>query len=352
MIINNIGVLAAAVRKSITDTFTRANSSNINPATDGSVWTILRGVWTISGNRATTTTAASEKPLIIQEIPFENVDILQKSPQIGTSTALWVSDANNWWAVGVDASSVNCNCVTSDCCGAYGCTTTGCTGTGCTGYGCIATGCTSEGCTGTGCTGWGCNGYYYYSTPDVCVGYTCTRYRWVDSANRLVCVEATCTSWRYGISGYACTYGCTTYGCNQYGCNTYGCTTEGCTGTGCTTFGCTGLGCTSMTTCTTCQTCYPKYLRVIQSAANVISTTASWLIGDVVLGSFRVKTLGKQITAQAYSDVNGVVRQGSEFSTTQESATPTNKFGLTISPTQFLQGNSSGGININSNQQV
>jgi hypothetical protein len=388
MILNNLGAIAAAVRKSITDTFVRSNSADINNpgSVDGSKWDILRGSWNISGNRGTTSsqptspTQTSNMPLIVQEIPFENVDILQRSPQPGTSSALWVTDANNWWAVGIETTSITCNCVTSACCGLYGCTTYGCTTRGCTATGCTAFGCTTYGCSTTGCTGYGC-------TETGCTKSGCTTYGCVSSftyCSRFVCTTYGCRSYyrergftycsSYGCTKFECetllarcdvrgctkygclTFGCTKTGCTSTGCTAFGCTATGCTATGCTTYGCTAFGCTAngcvfTTTCTTCQTCYPKYIRVFQSIANQITTLATWFIGETLIGSFRVKTNNNIITAQSYDDVNGLVRQGAEFSydATSRSPVKTTKFGLVITPANYNQGNSSGGIVINSN---
>lgn len=326
-------LVIGSLAKKIIDTFTRPDSSNINPSTDGSLWKTLRGTWSISSNRVTTTAPSSGQtsnmPIIVKDSAFSDVDILQNSTLNGTSTALWVTDSNNWWAVGIDKVSENCNCTSYSCCNAYGCT-----GYGCTGYGCTSTGCTGYGCTSTGCTA-------YFNQPVYgCIRSGCTKYTYVS----------------YYQYTYCSTYGCITSGvtgyvpkCTAYGCTGYGCTAYGCTGYGCTSYGCTEYGCTAPATCTTCSTCYPKYIRVFQSIANTMSSIISWSIGDVIVNSLRVKTSGDTISAQAYSDVNGEVVEGTEKTYTPSSPTKTKKFGIVITPSSLEQGSSSGGFTIDSN---
>jgi len=341
--------VTSSVRKVSEDTFQRADESGQIIATDGSRWQKLRGLWGISTNKlvsSSSPTSLADSPIIVEDFPTKDVNILQKGTGPGTTTALWVTDENNWWAVGIDSQSTNCNCTDYSCCVAYGCTGYGCTGYGCTAYGCTATGCTATGCTAYGCTsGYGlCTSGYGLCTGYGCTAYGCTKY----TSGK--CSGYGCT--RFGCTGFGCTsFGCTTFGCTKYGCTATGCTAEGCTASGCTSSGCTSSGCTQSSTCTTCQTCYPKYIKVFKSVASAISTLVSWTPGSDLIKSFRVKTKGNLIQVQAYSDDYGQTVYGSEnvYDATSENPQRTNRFGIMITPATMDQANYSSGIRIEIN---
>jgi hypothetical protein len=349
-----VGV-SSSVRKTIIDTFTRADPQQVTKSVDGGRWKNLRGTWSINNNKleSSDNISNSNLPMVVQDIPFKDVNILQKSAQPGTSTALWVTDADNWWAVGIDSTTSACNCTNYECCAAYGCTGYGCTSSGCTSTGCTATGCTATGCTKTGCTKTGCTSYGCQISG--CTAYGCRAYGCTGRNSKGNCISFGCTS--YGCQSYGCaSSGCTANGCTGYGCTATGCTATGCTATGCTGYGCTGSGCTSSgctqnSTCTTCQTCYPRYIRVFQSVSNVISTIVSWNIGETAIRSFRVKTKGNIIKAQAYSDDDGSTVYGQEQTHDASSSSPqrTNRFGIVITPSATEQSKASGGIRIDLN---
>ena len=102
----------ASVRKRFTDTFTRANTSgSLGTATDGSRWTAVRGVFTVSSNKAAGD--STSYPIATQPMPFTNSAIEINDLSQGTGAAIWVTDSGNWWAVGIDTGSgVTCNCQT------------------------------------------------------------------------------------------------------------------------------------------------------------------------------------------------------------------------------------------------
>ncbi|MFM5968477.1 MAG: hypothetical protein ACKOQ8_05530 [Micrococcales bacterium] len=294
-----IAAQMASVRKRFQDTFNRS-TSGIGTATDGSAWTTLKGTYNVSGGIATATDA--NYPMVVQDMPYSDAHMLVAMSTNGSSGAFWVTDANNWWAAGLEQTTVNCNCTNY----------TYCSSTGCTGYGCTATGCTAYTCSSYICVAYGC------------LGYGCSQY------SRGNCIA-------YGCALFA-GYGCLSYACNGYSCSTYGCTA-----TGCTTYGCTAYA-----VGTTCDTCYPRSIRILQSVANVVSTVTAWTLSSAA-GALRIKTKGNQIKISAYTDQPGTSLIDSEVTYTPSSPTITKKFGLVVAPASYNQGNSFTGITIDQN---
>ena len=113
----NLSTIASAVRNVFVDNFNRSDAGELGEATDGSKWTALRGVFTIFGNKAKTTSSVSTYPIASITMPDSPLDqdvvITLKGTTPGTGAALWISDTNNWWAVttGID-SGENCQCDT------------------------------------------------------------------------------------------------------------------------------------------------------------------------------------------------------------------------------------------------
>jgi len=85
-----------------------------------------------------------------------------------------------------------------------------------------------------------------------------------------------------------------------------------------------------------CQTCYPSYIRVFQSASNVVTTMLTQAVSAVVQ-SLKVKTSGNQITIKAYSDANQVTQIGSDIVYTATGAAIVPRFGITIVPSSYGQ---------------
>ena len=122
----NLSTIASSVRNVFVDNFNRANSASLGDAADGSVWTALRGVFTIFGNKAKATSAVSSYPIASITMPDSPLDqdvvITLKGTTPGSGAALWISDDNNWWAVvtGID-NGENCECDTCQVCNAGNC---------------------------------------------------------------------------------------------------------------------------------------------------------------------------------------------------------------------------------------
>lgn len=94
-----------------------------------------------------------------------------------------------------------------------------------------------------------------------------------------------------------------------------------------------------------CQTCYPRYIRVLQSAAYTVSTIFSSTIAAAAQ-SLRIKTNSNQITVKAFSDTNLATQIGSDLIYTPTGVTITSTHGLIVYPSASLQGTTLGSITI------
>jgi len=328
------GSLSSAFRKVIgtagsnpfNDDFNRTDGS-INPAEDGGVWQAIRGTFQISGNKASSLND-SNYPIAAVDSFTSNVDIDIKGTT-GTGAALWVTDSGNWWSVGTVQTSEQCNCTeyynsytytysyyaffgyNQESCAAYNntCCSSDCVAwnqVNCANYGCIcynSSNCCDYSCYGYNAKG-NCKGYYCscYNGSNCC-GYDCTQY---NSAN--------CTQ-------YACDYSCNN--CISWNGNAiYGLVSGNATGYNGPYYN--------------CQTCYPSYIRVFQSASNIVTTMLTQAVSAVVQ-SIKVKTSGNQITVKAYSDANQVTQIGSDIVYTATGAAITPRFGITVVPSSYGQ---------------
>ena len=131
----NLSTIASSVRNMFTDNFNRPDSGELGNATDQSKWEALRGVFTIFGNKARTTSAASTYPIASITMPDSPLDqdvvITLKGTTPGTGAALWITDSNNWWAVTTGIQNgENCNCQQCTTCNAGNCTGGNCAANG------------------------------------------------------------------------------------------------------------------------------------------------------------------------------------------------------------------------------
>lgn len=92
-----LGILAASIKKGISDLFNRTTSGTLGTADSGQVWANLRGTWFANGSKATTATAASSYPIASIDMLAQNTTT-SASVTSGTGVAFWISDSGSWWA--------------------------------------------------------------------------------------------------------------------------------------------------------------------------------------------------------------------------------------------------------------
>lgn len=379
----------AAVRKRFYDTFNRADQSGLGTATDGSLWRQIRGAFSISGNKAVGD--SNNYPMAVVDLPFSNVDIALTGITQGSAAALWVTDSGNWWAVGIDQTSVT-NCQTcSDCIQNSG-----------------------SNCNGTfNSSNWNCNAFgsnFTCTTPGNTFGgngqFTFAYYFGGNAQNSFKTWNAaTCTGgWNASFSFCAafgpgnCRLWNSTKNCaarNAPICNSTGFQPSTCKGfspgnevtnswnaiqfgnfntwnpiqtnpcqDGFSTTFCVSPGTQNNVFCNgnfnadvciawnsyscNCSTTYPQYIRIMKSVNSVVSEVWSTTIASVAQ-SLRVKTNGSQITVKAYSDPNLVTQIGSDIVHTPTGVSVMSTYGITIDPSSYNQGYSIDGIEITKN---
>jgi hypothetical protein len=306
-------------RKVFRDTFNRADvSGDIGRASDGSAWQNIRGTWKILNNKVEATT--SDYPMISQSMNTTNNQVELYGTSTGSAAALWVTDSGNWWAVGLVQEPTDCNCT------------------------------------------YYYNTYYYY-TQSNCPAYSpgtwnvssCISYTVITSCNSgyiLTCSgswnNSTCNNYAYNTTNKTtrCSGSWNVSNCNQFSnyCPVYSQSTN-CAANSPSTQNSATL---YYYTCNiqevgysgpyaSCQTCYPQYVRVLQSAANTVSTITQWSISSLA-SALKVKTSGSQLTISAYSDPSMISQIGSDLVYTPTGVTITPTFGITIIPSSYNQG--------------
>lgn len=81
-----------------------------------------------------------------------------------------------------------------------------------------------------------------------------------------------------------------------------------------------------------------QYLRVLKSAAGVVTEVINWALStSAVIASFRVKTSGTSITVQAYTDTELTNQLGTDKTVSIPTATTTGKYGISLKPSSANQ---------------
>lgn len=250
----------------------------------------------------------------------------------GSGISLWITDSGNWWGVSYGRSVDNsCNCQSCLVCTAYQNNLI---------YTCIGFGITSYSCTAFSGPTYSCGGYSSFVECNA----------WL---NDQICVAfggpGNCVAYGYGFfctnytGAYACTGGYTgpSYTCAAWSA-AYGCTSFSTAYTqSCIAYG--------YSLCN-CQTCYPPYIRLFQSASSVVTEITRWTLASMA-AAFKVITNSatKVITIRPYKDVSMTTQIGSDLTSTQASATINTKFGIVLSPSDYVQGSTLDDFNITSN---
>lgn len=322
--------VSSSIRKRFIDTFNRANQSGIGTSSDGSLWSIIRGSWSITTNAAVGVN--NSYPMATQTMPTQDNQVSIVSASQGAAAALWVTDANNWWAVGMTQEPENCNCTY------YYNTTYYYFNTNCPAY-----------YAGT-YNGSNCNGTFNTSNCNTPYSYCSGNY---NSSN--------CNNYAYNTTNKStrCSGSYNASNCNAY---TAACATgwngSSCNGTYNTSnlnsgnlyyYACNQQGSTTSGPFASCSTCYPQYIRIWQSVAGTISLITQWSVSATLAAAFKVKTSGTQITTSIYSDAAAVTQIGSDLVYTPTGITITPTYGITIAPSTYNQGYSIDSVEITRN---
>lgn len=364
-----------SVRKGFRDTFTRSDAASLGTSSDGSLWNVVRGAFSIASNKAVGD--SSDYPMATVTMPTQNAAISLADIGSGGGAALWVTDSGNWWAVGVYRQAEDCNCTeyynsytyTYNYTYAYNYTysysysyLSGFNQGNCNAYNNSC--CASNYClyySGGNCSGYTCGSY----NTSNCCGYTCYGYNAYNSKNKTGgnCQGNYCSC--YNGSNCA-SYYCSSYNpitCGQYACSDY----TSCNN--CTSFNqgnanyanananANAVGNTNAAANATgysgpfynCGTCYPSYLRVFRSVSNVVTTVVNQLIGETAPQSMKVLTSGQEIRTKVYSDTSLVTQIGTDIVYTATGAAIAPSYGITVIPSNYSQSYSIGDISIEKN---
>jgi hypothetical protein len=355
-------------RKIFKDTFDRANTTgSLGASSDGSLWSAIRGTFTVSTNKAVSVDAASSYPAATVDMNTQNVSISIKGSTQGSTAALWVTDSGNWFGVGVDQTMVSaatlsageralisCNCGTCEVAGncaspSYPCSSPS--------YPC---GSPSYPCGSPSypCASWSYNCNVTGNRYCKADWYRCANYAYNCNAYnksgycksswyRCAAYAYNCNAYNAGNCNNSSTYNCTGgyyYACGgyYYACGGYFYQCDG----GVYYYACGGNNAVTFTECN-CQTCYPQYVRFIQSVSNTVTQLASWMVASVIQ-SFKVVTSGTSVTITPYSDTSLATQIGSNLTHTATGIAINARYGIMVKPSSYNQGNSIEEITIES----
>lgn len=390
--------IPSSVRKKFGDDFERPDTeSEIGTAPDGSLWNTLRGVFRITGNKISLVSNPSELPVSVISMPTSDNTIEMQDMGNGTAAALWVTDAGNWWAVGIDQETVDCNCETCSSCvrwnslqcvqaNASVCVANSCgtwNASTCANFACNQW--TLGNCAtwnSVNCTAWNsgscnrwnsatsnCNSFVSQCTTWIFTG-TADRPRFSCSAWRNVCSSpaawnssgSTCNRWNSGncatFSGGTCSSrnasSCTRWTCAQF--NSTSCSSWFCSSFvpgNCIAFATQNCNSWVEFPCN-CQTCYPQYIRVIQSMGSTISTIFSSMIPGTLatsvtrlVRSLRLLVNSEEVVVEQFANPDLTDKIDNDLIYTPTGAQIVSQYGIIVRPSAHNPNYSVGGIEIN-----
>ena len=121
---------------SVFDNWVSGTPRSLGTSTSGTLWSVVQGTWSASGNGlATTSTAATSYPFAV--VPLnQNVQASIQNAQPGSGLVFWETDAGDWWASIVNATTASVAtgsyCISSSCCtGSNTCVANSCCTTTC-----------------------------------------------------------------------------------------------------------------------------------------------------------------------------------------------------------------------------
>jgi len=391
--------IPSSVRRSFLDVFNRPNRSDIGNATDGSFWKKLRGIFRVFEFKAEAVSDPEDYPMVTQNMPFQDVDLSLFEIDNGSSAALWVTDAGNWYSVGIDQHPIDCNCDTDTSCVRWNASTI-------TGWTTVETGgrnrfsfISSYTCTGGNSFTIPGNSFFQRGNSFFVSGNSfttvspvyatvtnsfCRRFifggrcvEWGTRTNTIISRWNVSTGWNSGSTQW--NSGNTEFNSSTTAFNALDCNANFATGYNAPNFssfinGYNAETCAQYTEFTVnCETCYPQYIRILQSVGNTVSTLFSKMLspeiytvtspfGNLTLfkqdnpltqfvRSMKIFTRNDEITTELYSDQDlqdkiEIDNEG-QIVYTPTNAEVTPEYGIMIKPSEYNQQNFIGGILIN-----
>lgn len=309
------GMMANA-KRIITDTFNRANGS-LGTSSSGHPWSVLRGTWSISSNKAASSDSGNTYALATVDIGAQNIVVSADIADGGPGVAFWVTDANSWWASSVNYRNSSYSYTYSGCCGGSVNVSVGSSCT-CGSYSCsVYLACYDEYVSGYSCP----SGCFYSPSMGQCL-YNITE----DGCGSGTPIYST----SYCANGY--------YSCGST-CNSIGCASSGAKITGGSVATCSA----SIATCSATGTNYYTELKLYKDVSGTISTVATQQINTNTssyskVNSIKAITSGDSITVSAYSNAGLSSQLGSNLTNTPVSPIKGSKAGIIKTPTDDNSG--------------